>query len=560
MDKIWLDRYPHGVPAEIDVDQYRSVVDVFKLSCERFKNRPAFSNMGATMSYAQLDALSRDFAAHLQTELNLGKGDAVAIMLPNLLQYPVALFGILRAGATVVNVNPLYTARELRHQLKDSGTKAIVILENFAHVLSEVIADTSVEHVIITRVGDLLNFPKSLVVNLVIKHIQKRVPSYAIPQIENLQRVLASGHRQALIEPDLAPEDIAFLQYTGGTTGVAKGAMLTHRNMVANMLQVSTWCASKMEQGKEIIISALPLYHIFCLSVNCLSYMHIGGQNVLITNPRDIHRFVAELRKWKFTAITGINTLFNALLNNEDFCKLDFTPLKFTVGGGMAVQQSVAERWASVTGKPILEGYGLTETAPVACVNPPDLAEFNGTIGLPVPSTEMSIRDDDDNELPVGHPGELCIKGPQVMEGYWNQPEETANAISQGGWFHTGDIATVDEQGFFRIVDRKKDMILVSGFNVYPKEIENVVAMHPAVSEVACIGIPDEVSGEAVKVFIVLKQGAQVESEEIIDHCRKNLTRYKVPTRIAFMDDLPKSNVGKILRRRLKELEQRDRA
>jgi long-chain acyl-CoA synthetase len=556
MDKIWLDQYPPDVAAEIDADQYQSVVDVFKHSCVRFKTRPAFSNMGATLSYAQLNALSRDVAAYLQTELGLGHGDAVAIMMPNLLQYPVALFGILRAGATVVNVNPLYTARELRHQLRDSGAKTIVILENFAHVLSEVLADTLVENVIITGVGDLLNFPKSLVVNLVVKHVQKRVPAYAIPCRSSFQRILAIGHGKPFIEPKLAPSDIAFLQYTGGTTGIAKGAMLTHRNMVANMLQVTTWCASKMEPGKEIIVSPLPLYHIFCLSVNCLSYMHIGSQNVLITNPRDIPGFVAELRKWKFTAITGINTLFNALLNHEDFCKLDFSPLRFAVGGGMAVQQSVAERWASVTGQPILEGYGLTETAPVVCVNPPNLSEFNGTIGLPVPSTEVSIRDDDDNELPVGQAGELCIKGPQVMKGYWNQPEETKNAITQGGWFHTGDIATVDEQGFFRIVDRKKDMILVSGFNVFPKEIENVVAMHPAVSEVACIGVPDDVCGEAVKVFIVCKQGAKMDSEEITNHCRKNLTRYKVPTRIAFMDDLPKSNVGKILRRELKELEQ----
>ncbi len=555
MDKIWLDHYPSGVPAEIDVDQYQSIVEVFEHSCEQFNTRPAFSNMGTTLTYAQLNALSRDVAAYLQSELGLGKGDAIAIMLPNLLQYPVTLFGILRAGATVINVNPLYTARELRHQLKDSGAKTIFILENFAHVLSEVLADTSVEHVIVTGVGDLLNFPKSLVVNFVVKYIQKRVPAHTIPRVLSFRRMLAIGHNNPVSEPSLRSEDIAFLQYTGGTTGVAKGAMLTHRNMVANMLQVSTWCASKMDPGKEIIISALPLYHIFCLSVNCLSYMHIGGLNVLITNPRDIPGFITELGKWRFTAMTGINTLFNALLNNEDFHKLDFSPLKFSVGGGMAVQRSVAERWASVTGQPILEGYGLTETAPVVCVNPPDLTEFNGTIGLPVPSTEISVRDDDDNELPVGQAGELCVKGPQVMFGYWNQPEETANAITQGDWFHTGDIATIDERGFVRIVDRKKDMILVSGFNVFPAEIENVVAMHPAVSEVACIGVPDEVTGEAVKVFIVRKLGVELDAGEITDHCRKNLTRYKVPTQIAFLDDLPKTNVGKILRRELKELE-----
>ena len=556
MDKIWLDHYPSGVPAEIDVDQYQSIVQVFEHSCEQFNTRPAFSNMGTTLTYAQLNALSRDVAAYLQSELGLGKGDAIAIMMPNLLQYPVTLFGILRSGATVINVNPLYTARELRHQLKDSGAKTIFILENFAHVLSEVLADTSVEHVIVTGVGDLLNFPKSLVVNFVVKHIQKRVPTYTLPRLLSFRKMLAIGHNKPVSEPDLLPEDIAFLQYTGGTTGVAKGAMLTHRNMVANMLQVSTWCASKMDPGKEIIISALPLYHIFCLSVNCLSYMHIGGLNVLITNPRDIPGFITELGKWRFTAMTGINTLFNALLNNEDFHKLDFSPLKFSVGGGMAVQRSVAERWASVTGQPILEGYGLTETAPVVCVNPPDLTEFNGTIGLPVPSTEISIRDDDDNELPVGQAGELCVKGPQVMLGYWNRPEETATAITQGDWFHTGDIATVDERGFVRIVDRKKDMILVSGFNVYPAEIENVVAMHPAVSEVACIGVQDEVTGEAVKVFIVRKLGVELDAGEITDHCRKNLTRYKVPTQIVFLDDLPKTNVGKILRRELRELEQ----
>ena len=410
MDKIWLDHYPRGVPAEIDVDQYKSIVEVFEHSCEQFKTRPAFSNLGTTLTYAQLNALSRDVAAYLQSELGLGKGDAIAIMMPNLLQYPVTLFGILRTGATVINVNPLYTARELRHQLKDSGAKTIFILENFAHVLSEVLADTAVEHVIVTGVGDLLNFPKSLVVNFVVRYIQKRVPAHTVPRLLSFRRMLAIGHKKPVSEPNLLPEDIAFLQYTGGTTGVAKGAMLTHRNMVANMLQVSTWCASKMDPGKEIIISALPLYHIFCLSVNCLSYMHIGGLNVLITNPRDIPGFITELGKWRFTAMTGINTLFNALLNNEDFHRLDFSPLKFSVGGGMAVQRSVAERWASVTGQPILEGYGLTETAPVVCVNPPDLTEFNGTIGLPVPSTDVSIRDDDDNELPVGQAGELCVE------------------------------------------------------------------------------------------------------------------------------------------------------
>ncbi len=553
MEKIWLKRYPEGIPAEINPDEYRSLVDLFEQSCRRFRAHNAFANMGYVMTFAELDAKSRDFAAYLQNELGLKKGDRMAIMMPNLLQYPVALFGILRAGLTVVNVNPLYTPRELAHQMNDSGSQAIIIVANFAHVLAEIVGNTKLQHIIVTELGDLLPFPKSLIVNVVVKYIKKMVPSYHLPGAVAFKTALQKGSKLTLNPVSVAGEDLAFLQYTGGTTGVAKGAMLTHRNMVANVLQVSSYVGTVFEEGKEIIITALPLYHIFCLTVNCLFFLKYGGLNVLITNPRDIPGFVKELKNTgKFTAISGVNTLFNGLINNPDFAKLDFAPLKLAVGGGMAVQRAVAKKWEKTTGTHLLEGYGLTESSPVVTINPPDLKEFSASIGLPVPSTDISIRDDNGNEVSLGEPGELCVKGPQVMRGYWQRPEDTAKTITADGWLLTGDMATIDEQGFIRIVDRKKDMVLVSGFNVFPNEIEDIIAHIEDVLEVACIGVPDEKSGEAVKVFVVRKPGASLTVDDIRAHCKKELTGYKVPKHVEFRDELPKSNVGKILRRELR--------
>ncbi len=553
MKKIWLNRYPKGIPAEINPDEYRSIVEIFEETCNKFSDHGAFANMGYAMSFAELQAKAHDFSAYLQKDLGLQKGDRVAIMMPNLLQYPVALFGILGAGLTVVNVNPLYTPRELEHQLKDSGAKAIVILANFAHVLAEIIAKTGIKKTIVTEIADLLRFPKSLIVNFVVKYIKKMVPDYNIPGAIPLKSALAAGHKLGLDPVEVNGEDIAFLQYTGGTTGVAKGAMLTHRNLVANVLQTSAFVGPVIEDGKEVIITPLPLYHIFCLTVNCLTFMKRGGLNILITNPRDIPGFIGELKKYnKFTFITGVNTLFNGLINNKDFAQLDFSGLKFAVGGGMAVQRAVAEKWKSITGVNILEGYGLTETSPVVCINPIDLKEFSGSIGLPVSSTEITLRDANGEEVPMGQPGELCVKGPQVMRGYWQRPDETAKTMTPDGWLLTGDIATIDEQGFVRIVDRKKDMILVSGFNVFPNEIEDVVALCEGVLEAACIGVPDEKSGEAVKVFVVSKPGAALTVEIIREHCKKELTGYKLPKHIEFRTELPKSNVGKILRRELR--------
>ncbi len=553
MEKIWLKRYPPGVPAEIDPDEYRSLVEIFEQSCKKFSDRDAFANMGYAMSFAELDAKTRDFAAFLQQQLGLQKGDRVAIMLPNLLQYPVVLFGILRAGLTAVNVNPLYTPRELEHQMNDAGAETIVIIANFAHVLAEVAHKTRLKNIIVTEVGDLLPFPKSLIVNFVVKYIKKMAPAYDLPGAISLKSALAKGQKLTLEPVALNGDDLAFLQYTGGTTGVAKGAMLTHRNMVANMLQVSVFVGAAIEEGKEVVITALPLYHIFCLTVNCLTFMRFGGLNLLITNPRDIPAFVKELQNvGEFTFISGVNTLFNALVHNEDFAKLDFKPLKLAVGGGMAVQRAVADRWQKITGIHILEGYGLTESSPVVCLNPLDVQEFNGSIGLPAPSTEISLRDDQGQEVPFGERGELWVRGPQVMRGYWQRPDETANTITADGWLQTGDIATVDEQGFVRIVDRKKDMVLVSGFNVYPNEIEDVIAHCEGVLEVACIGVPDDKSGEAVKVFVVRKPGATLGEETVREYCKANLTGYKMPKYIEFREELPKSNVGKILRRELR--------
>jgi long-chain acyl-CoA synthetase len=551
VEKVWLKRYPPNVPADINPDQYASLVEVFERSCQTFGPCLAFANMGYGMTYAELDQKSRAFAAWLQQDLGLAKGERVAIMLPNLLQYPVALFGVLRAGLIVVNVNPLYTARELEHQLKDSGAKAILILANFAHVLAEVIDRTAVKTAIVTEIGDLLPFWKAKVVNLVVRHIKKMVPPYALPNAIGFNETLALGSRRKLEPVAVTGEDLAFLQYTGGTTGVSKGAMLTHRNMLANMQQISAWVGSAIRDGEEIVIAALPLYHIFCLTVNCMCFVRHGGLNLLITNPRDIGLFVSEIRPWKFTVITGVNTLFNALVNHEKFRQLDFSALRLAVGGGTAVQQAVAERWQALTGVPILEGYGLTEAAPVLCVNPVDITGFTGNVGLPVPSTEVQLRDEEGHEVPPGERGELCARGPQVMRGYWQRPEETARTL-RDGWLLTGDVATMDEQGCFRIVDRKKDMILVSGFNVYPNEVEDVVMGCEGVLEVACIGVPDDKSGEAVKAFVVPKPGAELTAEAILAHCRKNLTAYKLPRQVEFRDSLPKSNVGKILRRELR--------
>ena len=553
IQRPWLASYPPGVPAQIDVNEYSSLARVLESACERFRHRPAFSNMGKVLSYGDIDRLSRQFASYLLNDLKLNKGDRVAIMLPNVLQYPVAIFGVLRAGLTVVNTNPMYTARELRHQLHDAGVSAIVVLDNFASVLAEVLHDTPCKHVITTGLGDLLSFPKSVFMNFVLRRIKKPVPAYSIPGAVRFKAVLAAGERSALPKVQITHDDIAFLQYTGGTTGVAKGAMLTHRNMVANMQQSSAWLGSNVREGEEVIITAIPLYHIFALTANCLVFMKFGGLNCLITNPRDMPGFVKILQGIRFTAVTGVNTLFNGLLNTPGFEKVDFSALHLTLGGGMAVQRAVAERWKKVTGVTLVEAYGLTETAPAACMNPLDLADYNGAIGLPISSTDACVQDDNGVELPQGQVGELCIKGPQVMKGYWQRPEETAKVLTSDGWLHTGDIAKMDDKGYFYIVDRKKDMILVSGFNVYPNEIEDVVAQCPGVLEVAAVGVPDEKSGEAVKI-VVVKKDPNLTAEILKAHCKANLTGYKLPKYIEFRDALPKTNVGKILRRELRDV------
>jgi len=551
LQRPWLAHYPPGVPAQIDADEYPSLVAVLERAIASYRDRPAFANLGKTLSYGEIDRLSAQFAAYLLGELQLKKGDRVAIMLPNCLQYPIATFGILRAGLTVVNTNPMYTARELKHQLVDSGARAIVVLDNFGDTVQDVLAATRLEHVITTGLGDLLGSPKGALVNFVLRHVKKLIPDYHLPDAIRFRDALALGRRHALPAIAIGPEDIAFLQYTGGTTGVSKGAMLTHRNMVANMQQASAWLGTDVKLGEEIIITALPLYHIFALTANGLVFIKFGGLNYLITNPRDMPGFVRELRKVPFTAITGVNTLFNGLLNTPGFERIDFSHLHLTLGGGMAVQRAVAQRWKQATGITLIEAYGLTETAPAACINPLDLVEYNGSIGLPVPSTDVCVKDESGAMLPVGEVGELCIRGPQVMKGYWQRPEDTAQVIDQDGWLHTGDMARMDENGFFYIVDRKKDMILVSGFNVYPNEIEDVVAMLPGVLEVAAVGVPDEKSGEAVKVVIVRKDPT-LTADQVKAYARENLTGYKQPKLIEFRDELPKSNVGKILRRELR--------
>lgn len=554
MNKIWLQRYPAGVPETIDPNHFASLVDILEHSVETYGDRIAYVNMDHEMSFNALDEASKKFAVHLQQQ-GLQKGDAIAVMMPNLLQYPVALFGILRAGMVVVNVNPLYTPRELKHQLSDAQVKGIVILENFAHTLEKVIGEVEVPHIFLTAIGDLLPAPKRWVVNAVVRHVKRMVPSYQLPQAKRFRDVVNQSDGSQYQRPEVTGDDLAFLQYTGGTTGLAKGAMLSHRNMVANLEQVSAIVAPLVNDGEETIITALPLYHIFALTANCLTFMKHGGKNILITNPRDMPGFIKELGKYPFSIICGVNTLFNGLLNTDGFKDLDFSNLKIALGGGMAVQRSVAEHWERVTKSRLLEGYGLTECSPVVTVNPTDIEHYNGTIGVPLPSTEVRIVDPDSGEeVPQGDVGELQVRGPQVMLGYLNRPDETAK-VMQDDWFLTGDIGLMDENGFFKIVDRKKDMILVSGFNVYPNEIEDVMVDHPKVLEAAAIGVPHDSSGEAVKVFIVRKDKSLTE-RELIAFARENMTGYKVPKFVEFRDELPKSNVGKILRRELRDEEE----
>jgi long-chain acyl-CoA synthetase len=551
VDKIWLKHYPKGVPAEIDIGEYASLRDVFDVSVAKFAARPAFTCMGKSVTFGELDVLSTAFAAWLQTN-GCRKGTRVALMMPNILQYPICLFGVLRAGCTVVNVNPLYTARELEHQLTDSGAEVIVVVENFAHTVQEVVTKTKVRRVVVTSIGELLGV-KGLIVDFVLRHVKKMVPAWRLPGAIRLSATLAEGRRVALEHVPLGHDDLAFLQYTGGTTGVAKGAMLLHRNIVANLLQARAWVKPFLDaEGHEVVITPLPLYHIFSLTANCLVFMTLGAENVLITNPRDIPGFVKEMARHRFTAFTGVNTLFNALVNNADFAKLDFTALRMSLGGGMAVQEAVAIKWKEITGCPLIEAYGLTETSPGATINPLDLPAYNGSIGLPLPSTEAILRDDDGKVVAQGQPGEICIRGPQVMAGYWNRPDETAKVLDDEGWLATGDIGVMDERGFIKIVDRKKDMILVSGFNVYPNEIEAVVVMHPGVLECAAVGLPDAKSGEAVKLFVV-KKDESLTAEAVMQHCREHLTGYKCPRDVEFRKDLPKTNVGKILRRELRD-------
>lgn len=551
MEKVWLKRYPADVPENIDPDRYSSLVEMFENAALKYADSPAFINMGEVMTYRKLDERSRAFAAYLQHELGLQKGDRVALMMPNLLQYPIALFGVLRAGMIVVNVNPLYTPRELEHQLKDSGASAIVIVSNFAKTLQKIIASTQIQHTIITQMGDELSPVKGALVNFVVRYVKKLVPEYHLPNAISFHQAIKKGLRLDYSKPNVINDDIAFLQYTGGTTGLAKGAMLTHRNMQANLEQCKAAYGPLLKAGHETVVTALPLYHIFALTINCLFFMELGGRSLLITNPRDIPGMVKEMSRYPFTAISGVNTLFNALLNNDDFKKLDFSNLRLSVGGGAAVQKCVAERWQELTGLHLLEGYGLTECAPLVTGNPYDLKRYSGSIGLPVPSTDVRFVDDNGQDVAPGEAGELLVKGPQVMLGYWQHAKATDEVLKEG-WLSTGDIATVDEQGFIRIVDRKKDMILVSGFNVYPNEIEEVVSQHPKVLEVAAIGVPSQSTGEKVKVCVV-RRDPSLTAEELLEHCRQNLTAYKVPKIVEFRDELPKSNVGKILRRELRD-------
>ena len=552
MEHVWLKNYQPGVPASIEdqMEKYHSIAQVLEESFNNFPSNNAFHCMGKSITYSEVDQLSRKFASYLQNDLGLKKGDRVALMMPNILQYPIALFGILRAGLVAVNVNPLYTPRELEHQLKDAGAVAIVVFENACHTLEPVLAHTNVKYVLKTSIGDMLSFPKSMIVNFVIKKVKKMVPSYNLPAAIDFVGALKNADAKKFVKPAITQNDIAFLQYTGGTTGVAKGAMLTQKNIIANICQARAWLAPLLVRGEEVIISPLPLYHIFSLTVSCI-FATVGGENVLITNPRDMPGFVKELKKWKFTVITGVNTLFNGLLHNSDFKDVDFTSARICLGGGMAVQKAVAEKWKEVTGKVLIEAYGLTETSPAACVNPLNITAYNGFIGLPISSTEVVIKDDQDQTLAIGETGEICIKGPQVMPGYWQRDDETAKVMTADGYFKSGDIGIMNNDGFIKIVDRKKDMILVSGFNVYPNEIEDVVALNPKVFEVAAIGVPDAKTTEAIKLFIV-KKDQSLTAEEIIAFCRENLTNYKIPRHVEFRTELPKTNVGKILRKDLR--------
>ena len=552
VDKIWLKSYQQGVPAEVEIDEFASLGEMFEQSVERFRDRVAYVNMGAELTFGELDTLSRSFAAYLQNDLKLPRGARVALMMPNLLQYPICMLGALRAGYTVVNCNPLYTPRELEHQLADSGAETIVILENFAHTLERVLAHTAIKHIVIARLGDLLGVVKGSVVNLVAKYVKRLVPAWRLPRPVAFGQTLLRGARSDFTPVAVGPDDLAFLQYTGGTTGVCKGAMLSHRNILANLAQIYAWILADIEEGREFAVTALPLYHIFALTANCFTFLRIGASNLLITNPRDIPALAREFAKYPVTIFLGVNTLFNALLHNPAFLALDFSRLKISLGGGMSVQKAVADKWKQLTATPLIEAYGLTETSPAVTINPLNSREYNGSIGLPIPSTEVAIRNDSGADVALGERGELCVRGPQVMSGYYRRPEETANVFMADGFLRTGDIAVMDEQGYLRIVDRKKDMILVSGFNVYPNEVEDVVAMHPGVLEVASVGVPDARSGEAVKIFVVRKDPALSEAQ-LIAHCREHLTGYKVPSQVEFRAALPKTNVGKILRRQLRD-------
>jgi long-chain acyl-CoA synthetase len=555
MEKIWIKNYPPGMPAEIDPSQYRSIVALFEESFAKYKSDNAYASMDKKLTYGQVDEMSQALGAWLQSK-GLTRGDRVAVMLPNVLQYPVCIAGILRAGFAMVGVNPLYTPRELEHQLKDSGAKAIIVLENFAKTLEQVIARTSVQHVVVASLGDLLGFPKGTIVNLVVRKVKKMVPAYSLPAATKFNDVIAAGRRLSLKKPDIKPDDVAFLQYTGGTTGVSKGATLLHRNVIANTLQNEAWLQPALKKGKQVerltIVTALPLYHIFALTACGLLGMRIGAMLLLIPNARDIPAFVKELGKYEFHMLPAVNTLYNALLNNPDFNKLDFSGLKAANGGGMAVQRPVAERFFKLTKCPIIEGYGLSETSPTLTCNRADNNEYTGTIGLPVPSTEISIRDDDGKEVALGEPGEICARGPQVMAGYWQRPDETAKVMTPDGFFKTGDVGVMDAGGQVKIIDRKKDMVLVSGFNVYPNEIEEVVAGHPGVLECAVVGVPDAQSGEAVVLFVSKKDPALTE-QALLKYCAEQLTGYKKPKYIIFQQELPKTNVGKVLRRELRD-------
>jgi long-chain acyl-CoA synthetase len=552
MDKVWLKSYAPGVPAEINPDVYQSLLQIFLESCQRFANSPAFYSMGKTITYAELDAYSTSFAAYLQQDLKLKKGDRIAIMLPNVLQYPIAMFGAFKAGLIVVNVNPLYTAEELTHQINDSGSVTLVVLANFAKTVEVALQNMpNLKNIIITFIGDYLSAPRALIMHLMLKYYFKKIPAWNIPHAVMLKSAMRQGAERSLEPVDIHNTDIAFLQYTGGTTGISKGAALTHRNIISNLLQAGVWFKDLLIPGKEVIITALPLYHIFSLTANCMLFTHVGGLNVLIANPRDIPGLIKEMSRFKFTAFTGVNTLFNGLLKDPTFAALDFSHLHLTLGGGMAVQQVVAEKWQSVTGKALHEAYGLSETSPCVTLNPVNLRAYNGSIGLPVSSTEVAILDDDGNTMDFGTPGELSVKGPQVMQGYWNNPAETAKVFNRDGWLLTGDIATMDDQGFLRILERKKDMILVSGFNVYPNEIEGILARMPGVRESAVIAVPDENSGETPKAFIV-SDDPNMTAQDVTKFCRQYLTPYKVPKHVEFRSELPKTNVGKILRRALR--------